>query len=147
VSSIEWLPRGLEQFAPPISQLLPVTRELTYRVGGNRFIDDASAANFDPHWWLFELGTAKWRKGYDTSQLPVYEITLVQLQVFHVLLVDYWQPPNELARYNQPVAYGRVLAVAQDAAPSVVVGSVDADGASAGGSVDSGGYVSTGGPG
>lgn len=121
MSAIEWLPRGLEQDAPPISQPLPVVRELTYRVGGDRFILDASDASFDPHFWLFVLATAKWRVGYDATQRPVYTITLVQFQVFHVLLVDYWKPAVEDWRRNQFVLPGANQIVGTEASASAPV--------------------------
>lgn len=118
VSSISWLSRHAEQFAPAIDQPLPMAREFTYRVGGNWVIQDGSASPFNPHWWLFELGTAKWRKGYDTEQRPVYNITLRQDQVFHVLLVDYWKPPIEEWRQDQYVPYVPETVDPQDATPA-----------------------------
>lgn len=114
MSAISWLPRGLEQDAPPITQPLPVTRELVYRVGGDRYIFDASDASFNPHFWLFILATAKWRVGYDLTQRPVYTITLVQFQVFHVLLVDYWKPPVEDWRRNQSYTYTQHAIIGTD---------------------------------
>lgn len=117
MSSLAWLPRGLEQGAPPITQPLPVPNIKKYQVGGNRIIKDAVGNYFDPHFWLFELGTAKWRMGYDSQQKPVFEISLYQIQVFHVLLVDYWMPPFESWRKNQTFVYAPVTIQAQDAVP------------------------------
>ena len=57
--------------------------------------------------------------GYDSIQRPVYYITLQQSQVFHVLLVDYWKPPVEDWRRDQPYAYPIRVTDAQDALPNV----------------------------
>lgn len=117
MSELTWLPRGLEQYAPPISQHLPVADALTYRAGGTRFVVDYSGAHFDPHFWLFIRATAKWRMGYDVVQRPTYELTLYRDEVFNVLLVDYWKPPIEAWRRNQDVAYTTQLTAAQDSVP------------------------------
>ena len=91
---------------------------LTYRVGGDKSIADASDASFNPHFWLFILATAKWRVGYDSIQRPVYTIELVQFEVFHVLLVDYWKPPVEEWRRNQYVPQTAQVFVGTDSAPT-----------------------------
>lgn len=142
-----WLPTGQEQYAPPVSRKLPVPLELSYVVGGGRVIRDFSAAVFNPHWWVFEKGTAKWYVGYDLKQLPSYEVKLIQPEVFNVLLVDYWKPPVELPRYNQYVAALPQVAVAQDAAAAAMGGSADGGGSGMGGSADNAAYTPVGGAG
>lgn len=147
MSEITWLPRGMEQGAPPVIQKLPVTYELVYRAGGDRIVLDASDAKFNPHFWLFELGTAKWRVGYDAIQRPVYELTLVQMYVFHVLLVDYWMPPGEFWRRDQQSPGIPNHLIGQDFTPYPVVGYADSSGVLAGGGPDSPAYNPGGSPG
>lgn len=105
---LTWLPRGAESDASPATYPLPEPYERTYRVGGTKIVRDAVANPFNPHYWLFELGTVVWRVGYDAYQRPTYEISLVQPQVFNVALVDYWKPPVLVWRTNQDLAYGIV---------------------------------------
>lgn len=143
MSELGWLPRGLEQHAPPITQLLPVSLERSYFCGGNKIIVDFSAANFNPHFWLFELGSAKWFVGYDSQQRPTYQITLIQRQVFSVLLVDFWQPPYELWRTNQPVVYGVHKLLPQDALPTIAMFSPDVTAVDASGSTDDAAFTPT----
>lgn len=136
MSAIAWLPLGLEQHALPITQPLPEQRRLVYRVGGNHTVTDAVASNYNPHFWLFELATAVWRVGYDTIQRPVYEITLLQFEVFHVLLVDYWKPPVELWRTNQPVLYGTIVVDRTYTSAPAVTGAADSGGGAVTGADD-----------
>ena len=116
MSAITWLPLGMEQDAPPISQRLPEVRALSYCVGGDRTIRDASDARFNPHFWLFVRSTAHWRAGYDQHHINVYVVTLYQYEVFNVLLVDYWKPPVEAIRFNLPIDISRVTFVGTEPA-------------------------------
>lgn len=125
MSVVTWLAKGLEQFALPITQPLPVQRRLVYRVGGNHVVTDAVASNFNPHFWLFELATAVWKVGYDVVQRPVYETSLVQFEVFHVLLVDYWKPPVEDWRRNQPILYGQLVVDRTYTSAPAITGAAD----------------------
>ena len=117
MSEIEWLPRGLEQDAPPISQPLPTPERLWYRVGGTRVVRDYSGAHFDPHFWLYIKATAIWRMGYDHSQRPTYEVAAYRDQVFHVLLIDYWKPPIEAERTDQYTTTEKQSQPSRDAIP------------------------------
>lgn len=132
---------------PLIRDLLPVPYKRTYVVGGNKIIRDAVGTNFNPHFWLFELGTAVWRVGYDQIQKPTYEITMEQISALSVLLVDYWQPPLEIWRQDQSVLFPVVSVSPQDGVPMVVSGSPDVVVDVPSGIVDLDGYVQTGAPG
>lgn len=88
----------------PISLPLPVEYTAKYADGNNGIAVYKSGADWLGNWKFIDCGV-RFREGYaPPGSIPVLEVELVRPNVFGVLLVDYFDPPNEdyIAAYSPP---------------------------------------------
>lgn len=90
-----WLPDVLFQRDLPVTLPLPIKHERTYKDGSDGTILLGSGALWRSDWRFIDCGV-RLSEGYGVlGSTPVLNVTLVQPNVFGVLLFDWFNPPTE----------------------------------------------------